>query len=313
MPREQAHEVIRGRIASIRNARRAGAAACARRAGSCAMLLARASAGRIALHLLAMSGDRCVRFHVAGIVRELPWIAGTSAFMRQSRDRLLAALVGYLVRPLEQVVNAESQALAPVLARGDVLLSDSNTRISALVRRITRSPWSHVSMYVGPLDDGPDPRCVVEAHIGIGVRTIRLSELDAVQVRVLRPIGLEERERHQLATWAISQIGCEYDLAHAWELGRRLLLFPRRNLRSAPAKVASGASRFICCSLLAHAFALVGHPVVPEPSRNGLDPRVGQRHLTPGDFARAPVFELIAALESRMPAATMVSIDTIVQ
>jgi hypothetical protein len=27
-------------------------------------------AGRILLHLLAMMGDRCVRFHVAGILRE---------------------------------------------------------------------------------------------------------------------------------------------------------------------------------------------------------------------------------------------------
>ena len=33
--------------------------------------LARFSAGRIFLHLAAMLGDRCVRFHVAGIAREL--------------------------------------------------------------------------------------------------------------------------------------------------------------------------------------------------------------------------------------------------
>jgi hypothetical protein len=38
--------------------------------------LARYSLGRIALHLLAMIGDGAVRFHTAGIRRELPWIAG---------------------------------------------------------------------------------------------------------------------------------------------------------------------------------------------------------------------------------------------
>ena len=37
--------------------------------------LARFPAGRILLHLLAMAGDRCVRFHAAGIVRELSTIA----------------------------------------------------------------------------------------------------------------------------------------------------------------------------------------------------------------------------------------------
>jgi hypothetical protein len=35
--------------------------------------VARFSVGRIVLHLLAMVGDRCVRFHVAGMTRELPW------------------------------------------------------------------------------------------------------------------------------------------------------------------------------------------------------------------------------------------------
>jgi hypothetical protein len=34
------------------------------------LTLARFRAGRILLHLLAMLGDRCVRFHVAGIIRE---------------------------------------------------------------------------------------------------------------------------------------------------------------------------------------------------------------------------------------------------
>jgi len=35
--------------------------------------LARFGFGRILLHLLAMAGDRAVRFHAAGIMRELPW------------------------------------------------------------------------------------------------------------------------------------------------------------------------------------------------------------------------------------------------
>jgi len=36
-------------------------------------ILAQLSVGRILLHLLAMLGDRCFRFHFEGIVRELPW------------------------------------------------------------------------------------------------------------------------------------------------------------------------------------------------------------------------------------------------
>jgi len=39
------------------------------------MTLARFSVGRILLHLLAMFGDRGVRFHVAGIMREIAPVA----------------------------------------------------------------------------------------------------------------------------------------------------------------------------------------------------------------------------------------------
>jgi len=39
------------------------------------LTLARFRSGRILLHVVAMMGDRSFRFHAAGIVRELPWIA----------------------------------------------------------------------------------------------------------------------------------------------------------------------------------------------------------------------------------------------
>jgi len=39
------------------------------------LTLARFRLGRVVLHLLAMLGDRCVHFHIAGIIRELPWVA----------------------------------------------------------------------------------------------------------------------------------------------------------------------------------------------------------------------------------------------
>ncbi|HKE42820.1 MAG TPA: hypothetical protein VKG21_23580 [Casimicrobiaceae bacterium] len=39
------------------------------------MTLARFSVGRILLHLLAMFGDRGVRFHVAGIMRGIAPVA----------------------------------------------------------------------------------------------------------------------------------------------------------------------------------------------------------------------------------------------
>jgi hypothetical protein len=263
-------------------------------------ILAHFCVGRILLHLLAMLGDRCVRFHVAGIMRELPRVAAALTLPARVRTRLTGALVLYLAQPVgrsDPATTADPQSLAAILDPGDVLLTDGNTRVAALVKLVTRSSWSHVSMYVGPLEDGPDPRCIVEADIAAGVRSIRLSELNALHVRVLRPIGLNDMDRYQLADWVVSRIGSEYDLAHAWVLGRNLLPLPAR-LRSSPDKMANSATRFICCSLLAHAFALVGYPILPVRMRVSPTGTADHRNLTPGDFERASVFEVVGPISN---------------
>jgi len=115
---------------------------------------------------------------------------------------------------------------------------------------------------------------------------------------VLRPIGLNDMDRRRLADWVVSRIGSEYDLAHAWVLGRNLLRqrLPTR-LRSLPHTMAKSATRFICCSLLAHAFALVGYPILPVQMR--VDPTGATDHgnLIPADFEGAPVFTVVSPIK----------------
>ena len=222
--------------------------------------------------------------------------SSADAAYSKAYTRLIGALVRYLAQPIKHyspATTADPRSHAAILDRGDVPLSDGNTRVAALVKRITQSPWSHVSMYVGPLEDGPDPPCIVEADIAAGVRSIRLSELNALQVRVLRPIGLNGMDRCRLADWVVSRIGGEYDLAHAWMLGRTLLRLrlPTR-LPSLPNTMAKSATRFICCSLLAHAFAVVGCPILPVQMRVSVPAVAGHGNLTPADFERASVFEV---------------------
>jgi hypothetical protein len=149
-------------------------------------------------------------------------------------------------------------------------------------------------MYVGPLDDGPDPLCVVEADIAAGVRSIRLSELNALHVRVLRPVGITDGDRCRLADWVVGRIGSEYDLAHAWGLLRNelRLRLPDR-FGAAPRKIACGATGFICCSLLAHAFAWIGYPIFPDQMRVSLTVAADPASLMPSDFERASIFEAV--------------------
>jgi Permuted papain-like amidase enzyme, YaeF/YiiX, C92 family len=263
--------------------------------------LARFSLGRVLLHLIAMLGDRAVRFHAAGIARELSWVAGATALFARIRTRLVDALALYLAQPGKRYsppIAVDPLSLAAVLLPGDVLLTEGNTRMAALVRGITRSPSTHVSMYVGPLEAGLDPRCIVEADIAAGVRAVPLSEFNGLRVRVLRPTGLHDTDRRLLTDWVVSRIGAEYDLAHAWALATRLLRLPLASrLPPAPSTVAQGATRFICSSLLAQAFVLVGYPILP--GRTGArDVRAAHyRYVTPRDFESASVFEVVRATQ----------------
>jgi hypothetical protein len=217
--------------------------------------------------------------------------------LRLARARLWDAFLRYLTTPIRRTAPAAAasiESLAGVLRRGDVLLSEGNTRDSILIKRLTGSPWSHVSMYVGPLDDGHDPRCIVEADIAAGVRSIRLSELDALNVRVLRPASLDSTKRSRLAEWVTSRIGSEYDHAHALLLGRRLLRLPlRRRTGPSSSTATSTATRFICCSLLAHAFASVGLAIAPVRTCPDATACADPASITPGDFEQASVFEVI--------------------
>jgi hypothetical protein len=215
----------------------------------------------------------------------------------QMRARLIAALAVFLTQPLKRyspATTTDPESLSAVLRNGDVLLTEGNTRAAALIKRITRSTWSHVSMYVGPLEEGPDPRCVVEADIAQGVRSIRLSELAGLNVRVLRPVGLNDALRSWLAEWVVSQIGGEYDLKHAWVLARSLLGMPPK-VSGPPASngIAESATRFICSTLLANAFALVGYPILPIHMPRAAVSAADHRYVIPRDFERAPVLEVV--------------------
>ena len=229
-------------------------------------------------------------------------LAALCAVFEWIRIRVVDVLARYLAEPLggsDFVTPAEQGSLAAILDRGDVLLTAGNTRCAALVKRLTRSTWSHVSMYVGPLEQAADPLCIVEADISAGVRPIRLSELKALRVRVLRPAALNETERCLLARSVVRSIGAEYDLAQAWQLGRSLLA---RGGRAAakPRAVPAGHSprRFICSSLVAHAFALLGYSILPSDAALDADAPGSHVSLTPADFERAPVFRVVWPLDA---------------
>ena len=69
--------------------------------------------------------------------------------MFQSVGRAIAA---YLLKPISQPGGSSDDALlvADTLMPGDVLLVEGNTRMSAAIKYLTQSMWSHAALYIGP-------------------------------------------------------------------------------------------------------------------------------------------------------------------
>jgi hypothetical protein len=59
-----------------------------------------------------MLGDRCVRFHVAGIIRELPWLAAALMLLTRMRTRLIGAPVLYFARPIQTLSSGNNRRSA---------------------------------------------------------------------------------------------------------------------------------------------------------------------------------------------------------
>jgi uncharacterized protein YycO len=207
-------------------------------------------------------------------------VVSTPSRLTWLRARVIGALARYLAEPVSRpAAPGDVLALSALLRPGDVLLTEGNTRAAALVRRVTASPWAHVSIYVGPLEAADDPRCIVEADIRAGVRAVPLSEFKGQRARIVRPLGLNETDRRRLADWLVGHIGDPYDLAHAWALGRWFLKLP------APRTMVQDAKRFICSSLLVQAFLFVGHSIATSEAR----------YVVPRDFESAAGFEVVKA------------------
>jgi hypothetical protein len=220
----------------------------------------------------------------------------------RARARVVNRLTLYLAKPVEQfatLTSADRAALATVLRPGDVLLSAGTTRCARVVKHLTRSTWSHVSMYVGPLHDAADAPCIVEADIAAGVRAIPLSQLAARQVCVLRPVDLDDAERARLAECVVRYIGSDYDLMHACVLAYNLLLRRWWNrLRALPTTMGRDAARFICSSLIAEAFALMGHSVLLTQTHT-TECQAQHGGLVPADFERACALAIVWPVDAR--------------
>lgn len=205
---------------------------------------------------------------------------------RRFRDWLTARLTHFLNQPVghyEQHHPNDVERLRRHIRKGDVLLVEGHQRVSAIIKYLTHSSWSHAALYVGdelvrrggPLQQlavehfGDEAGSLVVEALTEGVVASPLSKYTDHNVRICRPHRLRSAHLERVIDDAVTSIGFRYDLKNVTELAiylMRISLLPVRFRRRA-LRLGSGLSgQVICTSLLGQLFQNVGFPVLPEVS-----------------------------------------------
>jgi hypothetical protein len=202
------------------------------------------------------------------------------------RRRLNELLLAFLTQPLpryEQRGWNDLDALRRHVRKGDLLLVAGDNRISAIIRYLTQSSWSHAALYVGDelLRRGGPPAEAARQRFGReagellvealpeGVVASPLSKYVDFNIRLVRAHGLLREDRDRILHEAIAALGWRYDHRNVLDLARYLLpvsLVPGRFRRTALHFGSGVPTEVICSSLIGQLFQSVRFPILP-PSR----------------------------------------------
>lgn len=223
------------------------------------------------------------------------------------RDRQRAVgrrLAHFLSKPVyaASVPITDTPLPARHMRPGDVILVDGRSRISAAIKYLTQSTWSHAAIV-----HSVDGDCVrlIEADVELGVIEVGVEKYLEDNIRICRPVGLQPIDLARVLAHVRARVGHHYDLKNVFDLLRYLLPEPPLPARMRRALITLGSgdpTRAICSTMIASAFQSVNYPILPE-SVTERDPYTGrvltryrQRHhsfFTPRDFDLSPYFAVV--------------------
>jgi hypothetical protein len=234
----------------------------------------------------------------------------------------MASLLDRVGRGLARYLNTQSLGYEPytpsdpdtlrrTLQPCDVVLIEGDRHISAAIKYLTQSTWSHAAIYIGdPLASGADDKVLIECNVADGCIAVPLAAYRNYNTRICRPIGLTGPDRKAVVDFMIASLGRQYDVKNVVDLARYLLPTPPVPVRWRRRMLALGSgdpTLAICSSLIAEAFDRVGYPILPliEPtdehethpvSTYSRDEILHIRHhslYTPRDFDLSPFFRVV--------------------
>ena len=231
---------------------------------------------------------------------------------------LWAHLVRWLTeeKPDDDVPTCDFERLSYEVRPGDAILVEGCSRVSDVIKMITQSPWTHSALYIGRLHDidshvmrarvqtyydgDPGAQLIVEALMDEGTVVTPLSKYRRDHLRICRPRGLSPPDAQKVISYAISQLGKDYDVRQLLDLARFMFpwsVVPRRWRSSLFQHNAGAPTRNVCSTLMAEAFMAVRFPVLPviEHHQDGRARfyKRNPRLFAPRDFDYSPYFNII--------------------
>jgi hypothetical protein len=216
-------------------------------------------------------------------------------------------IIKYLTAPSRTRAKKTPQnpkALKKAIRPGDVLLVEGVQRFSSAIKYLTQSNWSHVSLFVGPIEGYDSELQLFEADLETGVRLIPLSEYDEYHTRICRPKNLSPEDLNKVIEYCVSRIGHSYDTKNIFDLAKYLLPLPpvpNRWKRRVLQFGSGDPSKVICSSIITDAFREIDYPILPVIEQTEQKKkkwfkkfkRIPSTLFTPSDFDRSPYFEII--------------------
>jgi hypothetical protein len=235
-------------------------------------------------------------------------------------DSILDGIGTWLARVIQRETSgyepftpSDPETLRRCLQPGDIILIEGNQKLSAAIKYLTQSTWSHAALYVGDAlperGDGVRPQ-LIEAILGAGVTAVPLAKYETYNTRICRPVGMTVQDRRKVVDFAIARLGSKYDARHVFDLARYLVPTPPVPVRWRRRLIALGSgspTRTICSTLIAEAYQSVPYPILPlVSSEEDPMPRVRARYsrseilhirhhslFTPRDFDVSPFFAIV--------------------
>jgi hypothetical protein len=210
------------------------------------------------------------------------------------RTWITARLAHFLNQPVGHYERRgwnDFDALKRQIRKGDVLLVEGDLRVSAVIKYLTQSSWSHAGIYIGDelLRRGGEARDLAleafgeeAAHLMVealfeGVVVSPLVKYVDSNVRLCRPHRLRSEHLAVILDDALEAVGWQYDVRNILDLAFHLVLvslFPGRYRRDLLRLGSDAAKEVICTSLLGRLFGKVRFPVLPSVTfPDGYDPQ----------------------------------------